>query len=58
MSATLWLAKTVAKVGRTLKAGDFVLTGGSRPDGHGQARMIYETRVSGLGSVRAAFAKE
>jgi 2-keto-4-pentenoate hydratase len=58
LSATLWLAKTMAKVGRPLKAGDTVLSGALGPMVTVKWGEVYEARVSGLGSVRAAFAKE
>lgn len=56
--AVLWLARTMARVGRPLKAGDIVMSGSlgpMTPVGWGD---VVEARVSGLGSVRAAFAKE
>jgi 2-keto-4-pentenoate hydratase len=58
LSATLWLAKTMAKVGRPLKAGDTVLSGALGPMVTVKWGEVYEARVSGLGSVRAAFTKE
>ena len=58
LSATLWLAKTMARVGRPLKAGDTVLSGALGPMVTVKWGEVYEARVSGLGSVRAAFAKE
>lgn len=58
LSATLWLAKTMAKVGRPLKAGDTVLSGALGPMATVKRGEVYEARIAGLGSVRAAFAKE
>ena len=58
LSATLWLAQTMAKAGRPLKAGDTVLSGALGPMVTVKRGEVYEARVSGLGSVRAAFAKE
>ena len=58
LSATLWLAKTMAKVGRPLKASDTVMSGALGPMVTVKRGEVYEARISGLGSVRAAFAKE
>ncbi len=58
LSATLWLAKTMARVGRPLKAGDTVMSGALGPMVTVKRGEVYEARISGLGSVRAAFAKE
>lgn len=57
LSATLWLAKTMARAGRPLKAGDTVLSGALGPMVTVKRGEVYEARVSGVGSVRAAFAK-
>ena len=58
LTAMLWLAKTMARVGRPLKAGDTVLSGALGPMAPVKWGEVYEARISGLGSVRAAFAKE
>ncbi len=58
LSSVLWLAKTMARVGRPLKAGDTVMSGALGPKATVKWGGVVEARISGLGSVRAAFAKE
>jgi 2-keto-4-pentenoate hydratase len=55
VNAVVWLANTLLSVGRSLRAGELVLSGALGPmvavSGAGQ----YEAVLSGLGSVRATF---
>ena len=56
--AMLWLVRTMARVGRPLKTGDVVMSGSLGPMTPVSWGDVVEARISGLGSVRAAFAKE
>jgi 2-keto-4-pentenoate hydratase len=53
--AVAWLAETLARAGRPLRAGDVVLSGALGPMVGVTPGAAYEARISGLGSVRTCF---
>ncbi|MEU4677026.1 fumarylacetoacetate hydrolase family protein [Micromonospora sp. NPDC023737] len=58
LHALEWLARTLARSGDPLRAGDVVLSGALGPMVPVTPGAAYEARISGLGSVRTCFTKD
>ncbi|PKP90702.1 MAG: 2-keto-4-pentenoate hydratase [Alphaproteobacteria bacterium HGW-Alphaproteobacteria-14] len=58
ITASLWLARIMARAGRPLLEGDVILSGALGPMAGVKRGDIVEARINGVGTVRAVFASE
>lgn len=58
ITASLWLARVMARVGRPLLEGDVILSGALGPMAGVNRGDVVEARINGVGTVRAEFAAD